>query len=132
MYGLTRSPTEPEGTDYEEGTRNASEREAAHFFVLRPRTLIALGAKKDLVPGEVHACGYDGADADGKKGEADFAAVEVIDGGEDDGVGLKVDVENGVCRTVSALQGKGGQGRLTCVTQIQAGEQNQRLEAYHA
>jgi hypothetical protein len=100
VHGFARGPAKPKGTNYEERTGDASERETSHLFVLGPRTLLTLGAEKDLVPGEVHACGYDCADADGEEREADFATVEVVDGGEYYRVGLEVDVENGVCDMV--------------------------------
>lgn len=96
MHAFLRSPAQPKRTYHEERASDTCEGQAAHFLVLRPRTLGALGAEQDRVPGQVHDCGDDCADADGEEGEACFSAVEVVDAGENDGVGLEVDVEYGV------------------------------------
>lgn len=93
MHVFPRRPAEPEAGYHEKRTRDAGEWQAAHFFVGGPGALEPVGAQQDGVPGEVHAGGDEGAETDGQEGEAVFAAVEGVDGGEDYGVGLQVDVE---------------------------------------
>ena len=98
---FTGGPAEPEAREHEEGPCDAGEREAHHFLIAGPGLVESLCPRKVPVPAEVEAGGDEGADADGEEGEALFAGGEVVDAGEDDGVGLEVYVEDGICFCVS-------------------------------
>ena len=96
MDTLSTRPAQPERADNEERAGNTSKGEPPHLFVARPRAIEALGAGQIPIPRQVDASGDEGADADGEEGEACFAGVEVVDAGEDYGVGLQEYVEYGV------------------------------------
>lgn len=96
MHAFPCAPAEPKRADDEERARDAREGQAAHFFNFRPGALLPLRAREDSVPGEVHYRRDEGAYTNRQEREACFAAVEGVDAGEDDGIGLQVDVEYGV------------------------------------
>lgn len=86
MNALSRRPSQPKGADDEERACDTCQWQSAHFFLLRPRAVEALGAGEVPVPGEVDCGRYDGADADRKECEARLTGVEVVDALEDYGV----------------------------------------------
>ena len=96
MDTLSTRPAQPERTDNEKRAGDASERQPPHLFVARPRAIEALRAGQVPVPRQVDASGDKGADADREEGETCFTGVEVVDAGEDYGIGLQEYVEYGV------------------------------------
>lgn len=107
MHVGARGPAEPEARGDEERPRDAGEREAHHFLVAAPRRAGLLRARQVPVPGQVDGGGDEGADADGEEGQALLARREVVDVGEDERVGLQVDVEYGVWRVSEKAGGVG-------------------------
>lgn len=65
---------------------------------MRPWFVGVLGASQVPIPCKVKTGGYEGADTDGEERKALLTRGETVDTSEDYGVGLQVNVKNGVWR----------------------------------
>ena len=63
---------------------------------MRPRAIEDFGAPENFIVGEKDDAGEEGTDPQSEEGETRFAGVEVVDALEDERVGFKKEVEDGV------------------------------------
>ena len=87
------------------------------------------------VPRKIDTSRDDCTDANGEKCNAGLSSIKVIDALEYDGIGLQKYVKNGIWKrgiSTSLPSRISEENWLTGITQVQASEQYQRLEADHA